>query len=182
MRDIDKRQLEKLVAHFAARPVRDQTGKPMAVDTVVTTLKHARMLFDWLDGDHWEAPRRLDKIFKIRRNTLMTVAEQRADANGKEVFLLGELKSLYTHANERQRLYLLLALNCGFTQKDLATLAFADVQLDADPPVIDRIRHKTRGAGIRGRGNFGRRLRTCCAGVLNKRRPAEPRIRTSWQC
>jgi integrase len=149
--DVGKRQLETLVAYFTARPVREQTGNPLAADTVLTILKHARMFFDWLDGDSWSGPRRWEKVFKIRRNNLMTPAEQRADANGKEVFSLAELKLLYSNANERQRLYMLLALNCAFTQKDLATLALADLQLDADPAVIDRIRHKTRGAGIRGR-------------------------------
>jgi hypothetical protein len=150
MAQVDKQQLEKLVAHFTARPVREQTGKPLAPDTVVTTLKHAKAFFDWLDGERWEAPRRMDKVFKVRRNILLTTAEQRAEANGKEVFSLDELKALYAHANEQQQLYMLVALNCAFTQKDLATITFADVQLDAALPIINLIRHKTRGTGIRG--------------------------------
>ncbi|HEX2973570.1 MAG TPA: hypothetical protein VHP11_14645, partial [Tepidisphaeraceae bacterium] len=150
MASIGKEELEELVAHFTARPKREKTGEKMAVDTIITTLKHARAFFDWMDGDHWEAPRRMDKIFRIRRNILLTPAEQRAEANGKDIFTVDELRTLYTNANEQQRLYMLLALNCAFTQKDLATLAFADVQLRAQPPVIDRIRSKTRATGVRG--------------------------------
>ncbi len=96
------------------------------------------------------APRRIDKIFRLRRNVLMTPSEQRAAANGKAVFTPAELRTLYAHANEQQRLYLLLGLNCAFTQKDIATLAADDLVLGV-APVIDRIRHKTRGAAIRGR-------------------------------
>lgn len=150
MASIGQEELEELVAHFTARPKREKTGEKMAVDTVITTLKHARAFFDWMDGERWLAPRRMDKIFRIRRNILMTPAEQREEANGKAIYTLEELKTLYAHANEQQRLYMVLALNCAFTQKDLATLAFADVQLDAQPPVIDRIRSKTRATGVRG--------------------------------
>jgi hypothetical protein len=146
---LNKMLLEGAVLSVTSRPVREKTGKPMAVDTVITTVKHWRQFFDWLDGDEWEAPRRMDKIFRIRRNVLFTPLEQKALADGKPVFTMEELRILYAAANDRQRLYLLSGLNFAFAQKDLATLLITDVNFEQR--VIDRIRHKTRGIGIRGR-------------------------------
>lgn len=148
MANVSRLHLEELVSHFTARPKRSKTGNRMAVDTVVTTLRQIKAFLDWLDGDEWEAPRRMDKVFRIRRNTMVTPAEQKAEANGQDIFALPELQNLYAVANEQQRLYMLLGLNCAFTQMDIATLMQDDV--DSDAGIIDRIRHKTRGAGVRG--------------------------------
>lgn len=149
LHEIRKPELEKLVSHFTARPVREHTGNPMAARGVTTTVQAFRQFFDWLDGDKWEGPRRMDKVFKLRTTALMTAAEQRKAANGNAVFTTAELKELYTTANENQRLYMLLALNTASTQKELATLALDEIDLSAG--VIDRIRHKTRSTAIRGR-------------------------------
>jgi len=112
-----------------------------------------RLMFDWLDGKFgWEAPRRMDKVFRVSRTKLMTHAEQRASADGQATFTLPELKAHYSQCtNDRQRLYVLLGLNCGFTQKDIATLLLDDVVADGVMTVIDRYRSKTRGAGVKGR-------------------------------
>jgi hypothetical protein len=50
---------------------------------------------------------------------------------------------LYKHAQERLRLYMILALNAGYTQKDIATLQHDMIDWNADPIVIERVRHKT---------------------------------------
>ncbi len=53
---VGKRELEQLVAHFTSRPVRKKTGRRMAPDMVITTVKQIAQFFDWLDGDAWAAP------------------------------------------------------------------------------------------------------------------------------
>jgi hypothetical protein len=148
---VAKEHLERIVAYFLSRPLRDKTSRPMSVDTVVSTLRDIRQFFDWLDGDAWEAPRRLDKIFTFNATSLLTPLEQKEKANGKVLFELSELQALYGIANQQQRLYMLLALNCGFAQKEIATLLRADVQIKGKKMFIDRIRHKTRAASVRGR-------------------------------
>jgi integrase len=171
--DIGKMELEKLVAHFAGRPVLKAKGTAMAVDTVITTLQHMRQFFDWLDGDDWEAPRRMDKIFRrVRRNTLMTPEEQRSSAKGNDTHTYEELRTIYARANDRQKLYMLLALNCAFTQGDIATLLEDDV-IDGGR-IIDRIRHKTRRRGVRGRWELWPELTS----LLNSAMASTPRDRS----
>ena len=59
-------------------------------------------------------------------------------------FNVPELEALYTQASPSMQLYLLLGLNCGFTQIDIATLT--EDMLDWKTGILDRDRHKT---GIR---------------------------------
>ena len=56
-------------------------------------------------------------------------------------FTVDEVKTMYAKATPRMRLYLLLALNGGFTQIDIATLTHNMVDLDKG--VISRDRNKT---------------------------------------
>jgi hypothetical protein len=59
-----------------------------------------------------------------------------------ETFTMDEIKSLLNTATERTRLYILLALNCGFTQVDCSTLRHTEV--DWTVGTITRKRTKTR--------------------------------------
>ena len=58
-----------------------------------------------------------------------------------KLFTVAQLNALYKAASPMMRLYLLLGLNCGFTQIDIATLT-ADM-IDWDTGLLDRNRHKT---------------------------------------
>ena len=54
---------------------------------------------------------------------------------------LDEVKTLYAAAVQRTKLYVLLGLNCGYTQMDPATLTHEMVNWETG--IIDRPRHKT---------------------------------------
>jgi integrase len=56
-------------------------------------------------------------------------------------FSLEQIRSLFAAANPRMRLYILLGLNCGYTQSDIASLTHAMVDLDNG--YIRRDRQKT---------------------------------------
>lgn len=56
-------------------------------------------------------------------------------------FSVKDIEHLYTAADEQQRLWILLGLNCGFTQNDIATLTHDMV--DWDKSIIKRDRQKT---------------------------------------
>ena len=58
------------------------------------------------------------------------------------VFEIEEIKTLWKSANERMRLFILLALNCGMTQKDISDLKPAEV--DWKLGTIKRKRSKTQ--------------------------------------
>jgi integrase len=56
-------------------------------------------------------------------------------------FTAAEIKTLYGTAAERTRLFILLALNCGYTQADIASLEHSHIDLKGGQ--IVRNRHKT---------------------------------------
>ena len=58
------------------------------------------------------------------------------------VFTKPEIKSLLQKASDRTKLYILLMLNCGMTQKDIADIQFSEVDWKAGR--ITRKRSKTR--------------------------------------
>ena len=75
-------------------------------------------------------PRNLDDYAKVER-----------PKPAPKFFTVEEVKSMYASANPRTRLYMLLALNGGFTQIDIATLIHSMV--DWDKGIITRDRNKT---------------------------------------
>jgi len=58
-----------------------------------------------------------------------------------EFFTIDEVKMLYNAAPGKSRLYMLLALNCGYTQMDISSLSHH--MIDWDAGIIRRSRHKT---------------------------------------
>jgi integrase len=145
---VNKIELERAVAHVRVRPVRQKTRKPMAVETVMTTIQHWRQFFNWLDGVEWEAPRRMDKVFAVHRYDLMTPAEMKEQAKGQKTFTFEELKVLYANANDRQRIYILMSLNFAYAQGEISNLLKEDVDLQAS--MIHCFRHKVRRHSVEG--------------------------------
>ncbi|MGB7159335.1 MAG: site-specific integrase [Tepidisphaeraceae bacterium] len=147
---LDEAKLVAVVSHFTGRPTSKLTGKPLAVDSIKRVFQYTKALLDDMDGDAWKGPRRWQKLFKVRWASLMTPAEQKKQAQGKDTFTDNELKELYALASDRTRMLMLLGLNCALPQKEIATLQLDDI--DLKDGVIDRIRHKTRGtAAVRTR-------------------------------
>jgi integrase len=138
--------LNAMVSHFRSRPL-TQRQKPMAIDTVQETLKTLRSFFDWCDlTGRWEAPRRFERLFRVKYQSLKTLSERRSGANGQKVFTLTELQQLWQAATDQQRLHLGLALNTGETAQGIADLTKTDLKTGSQWSV-DRHRAKT---GVRG--------------------------------
>jgi integrase len=94
-------------------------------------LDAARAFIRWL----WQ-----ERILETLPRNLDTLTI-RVEATEIETFDLDELKTLLEAASERTRLYLLLMLNCGFYQSDIAALRPAE--FDAATRHITRKRTKT---------------------------------------
>lgn len=141
-------EIRTLVAHFASRPLSPSTGRKLAPDTVIDTLNFVRAFFGHLsDTGHWPPPAPLDRLFRYSRDKLFTDAEleQRQEV---KVFTADELRVLWMScANDFQQLLFLLALNCGFTQQEVSTLAVRHCHLDGPRPFIRRRRFKTKVPG-----------------------------------
>lgn len=111
-------------------------------------LKAADELNDYAKRDAFTAAKQfirhlveLDLIVapgKLTSRSLSFVVEQ-ADI---VLFTTDELKSIYNKAVDRTKLFLLLAMNCGFTQVDISDLTQAQVDFKAG--TITRKRSKTK--------------------------------------
>lgn len=145
---IDADKLRATVNHFRARP-KCATGGPMAVATVQSQIKAIKALYDWLDSaDKWIAPRRFEKLFKVKYSALRTPLEIKSESYGVDTFTLAELQTLWSKASSRQKLYMGLALNTGETAEGLSSLMKADLLTDGKVWVIDRNRGKTGQRGV----------------------------------
>ena len=95
------------------------------------TVKNIKSLIQWAwNSDRIDnIPRNLDEFRKVK------VPPPQAQAYTKEEFLL-----LLKNASPRMQLYLLMAVNCGYTQKAIGDLTYD--MIDLDTGMIDRSRSK----------------------------------------
>lgn len=86
----------------------------------------------------------------------MTAQEKQQEArefvSGEvRVFSLEDLGRIHRAATSKERLFLLLGLNCGFTSGEISSLRYFEVFLDTDRPYIHKRRSKT---GVEARWNL----------------------------
>jgi integrase len=67
----------------------------------------------------------------------------------RKYFKLSELAIVWKYAFSWQRAVILLALNCGFANKELATLQYGEIITKKGKTYIRRTRHKTNAPGLR---------------------------------
>lgn len=86
----------------------------------------------------WE----IEVLAELPRN--LTVKSQRfiVENKGVRVFSIGDVRTIYAAGNDRVRLFMLLALNCGMTQIDISALHPSDV--DWQKRTLSRKRGKTK--------------------------------------
>ena len=137
------KDLFAFVAHWASRPT-VKTGERASIQYAINTIKAMRRFLQWVDdGEVAPLPRRWEKAFKLRYVPTLRKVEHEI-----VTYSLADLKTLYHAATDIQRLYILLALNCGFANVEIASLRLGEIHLDSPTPYIDRLRQKT---GVRGK-------------------------------
>jgi integrase len=128
-------------------PANAAAGETHVLGSVTVRKRLARLknLIEWAyETGHLAALPRNLKGFAKMRNTAGELDAEKTDA---ELFwTVDECRQLFRAATTRTRLYVLLALNCGYTQTDIATLRHAHLDLDAG--TITRPRHKTKGKQV----------------------------------
>lgn len=111
-------EIQSYINHYASLPMGVKTQKPISPDTADNLIKMIKRVFDWCDlMDIWRAPRRFSDLFNV--NPKKNIA-----GKTNPIFDIFELKALHDGANESQKLYLLLMLNCCFTSIDISTLRY----------------------------------------------------------
>jgi integrase len=144
--EVDFDKVSAIVNHFKSRKgiLKEKTS----VEQSVNLVKSSRLFFNWLeDSGKWKASFNLDKLFKIKRNKLKTNTDRREEDKAIQTFSLESLKVLYSEANEQQKLYMLMALNCGVTQQELSILEREEITEKEGAWIVDHYRGKT---GVRG--------------------------------
>jgi hypothetical protein len=115
----------------------------VSVHTAENQVGAIRQFVDWLDQTDktsWLAPRRWEKLLQIsKRQEIRRI--KRSQSQAPETYDTKQLKKLWLAATGQTRLYLLLGLNCAFTQIDLSELNTDHLDLKADK--IEYRRSKT---------------------------------------
>jgi hypothetical protein len=147
--------LEAMGGYWARRPeAKTSNGKgkrkPLALNTITNHLKTTRRFVRWLDRSdrwQWESPRHWEEALKVNVEQLRTDAEIAQLGRGVETYSIDELAILWKYATDIERVFLLLGLNCGFSQAECITLRHDEIDRACDPVTIKRVRRKTRVYG-----------------------------------
>ncbi len=143
--------LERLAGYWTSRPAAKlsngkPTNKPIGITTVDNHLSTARRFVRWLDRTDqfkWVLPRYGVDALKCDKRRLRTAEGISQQREGVGVFDINQLTIIYRHANDFQRLIILLGLNACMAQAELMTLRWDEIKGDR----IKRIRHKSNVYG-----------------------------------
>ena len=115
----------KTLAEYHQILVGQVNAKSLASPTAKEYLASVKMFIRWL----WqmEVIPALPRIMDGRTQQLQI----RAEHTEIVTFTITEIKTLLSKASRRTRLYILLMLNCGMTQKDIADLLHSEVDWEA---------------------------------------------------
>lgn len=137
--------LDRWILTWANRP-ETAKGGTSSVSWCVGVIKTLREFIRWLhktDLFAWEKPRGYEvSPVTIRQTGDEVEAEQTVTR-----YKLDEVGILWQYANARDRVFLLLGLNCGFGLGEIATLRRSELHLDKPKPFIKRLRRKNKRWG-----------------------------------
>jgi integrase len=171
-----KRTAETLIAEFGKfcavedltasdfRKLRASLTKRMGPVALTGAITEVRMVFKFADDEGLiEKPVKYGQAFdKPTRKTLRKVRAQ----NGKRMFAAAEICKLVETAGQPLKAMLLLAINCGFGQSDLAMLPLETLMSALESGWIDYPRPKT---GIERRCKLWRETIAACREALAQR-------------
>jgi predicted DNA-binding protein (UPF0251 family) len=123
--------IQAMVDYWRARPVVKGTNRPITVRTAQNHIKQIKEFFRWLhkNSDYeWRKPEDFDDLVVSVKSNLREKAAKVSPV-AVDTFQLDELCVLYKYATPLERLFLLLALNCGFGQAEIATVLIKEVEL-----------------------------------------------------
>jgi integrase len=146
---VDNTFLENWIIVWQKRPPLRRTGKPVSVSWAKSVIKQIRDFVRWLHKSSefdWRKP----SEYEVLPVTVKPTEEEIAEKPFKRVrYKKAEIAALWEYATPLERVYLLLALNCGFGLGEIVTLRLKELQADKDqnPVKIVRARRKTGTVG-----------------------------------
>lgn len=147
------KSMERIATYWAGRPEArkrggEGKGTPISISTVEHQLATARRFIKWLDRHEdfaWQMPRHSEDSLKVNLQRLQTPGEIAAKRNGVQTFSVEQLAKIYQHANDENRLWILLGLNAGFSHAECLSLRWEEIEDDSS--WIKRIRQKSQVYG-----------------------------------
>lgn len=136
---LDLLGIDKILSYWANRPKVARTGKPASVHTCREQIKIFRRFLRWASrAGLWVQPNGY-AVTPVRIRTLPAEHEAKATEEQVQRYKREQLQTIWQYARPLERVYILLALNCGFGQREIVTLRQKDIVGDK----IKRVRHKS---------------------------------------
>lgn len=102
-------------------------GKPASIHYTQSVVKALNAFIEWLAGKYgWRYP----DGYRVKGLRLTRTPAENAKRYRKPRYTPEELVTLYANASPLERVYLLLALNCGFGAGELCTLQVEEIHFD----------------------------------------------------
>lgn len=121
--------LDELFGYWRRRPMKLGTDQPVKKSTAGNQIDALKKFVKWLHrtGDYdWTRPAGYDEIsFKVAS----LQSDRVAGLHQVDTFRVDELEVLFEHGTPIERALLVLALNCGFGAREIATLRWDEVHL-----------------------------------------------------
>jgi hypothetical protein len=127
--------IDGMIEYWKNRPL-TKKGTPASPETVKGIIKTIRHFIRWLNRNstfHWQKPADLE-ILPVRITLTPAENARKLRTLQVETYSLDELVMLYQYATGLERLLLLLGLNCGFGQAEIASLQTNEIHLDERHP------------------------------------------------
>jgi hypothetical protein len=144
---IDVTVVERMVRYWTNRPTAENKEKPITLASVEQQVKALRMFLKWLHKTpafKWRGYMDVEDALKVDYAGLMTHDEIAGLKHGVFTYTVDELTLLYKYATDRERVLLLLGLNCAFARAECVSLRKDELHWDETPPKIKRVRRKSR--------------------------------------
>lgn len=136
----DADRIDTWLSYWCSRPISSETKKPLALTTCRNLLIALRAFLRWLNRSSsfsWSLPG--GYIFPRCR-----INKTEADrVKKRSYFKTAELVTLWKYAKPWDRALMLLALNCGFSKKEISTLQVGEIVTRKGRKFIARDRRKT---------------------------------------
>jgi len=105
--------------------------KGLALSTQGLEIARARSIFNYAYAAGLiDRPMRFGPSFKVPSTKALRKSRQAARQNGLKMFEAAEIREMLKHSRPTMRAMILLGINCGFGNNDLATLRWSAVDLD----------------------------------------------------
>jgi hypothetical protein len=136
-----------MVRYWTNRPTAENRKTPISLASVEQQIKALRMFLKWLHKTpafKWRGYTDVEDALRVDYAGLMTHDEIANLKSGVSTYTPDQLAMLYKYATDRERVLLLLGINCAFARAECVSLRKDEIHLDHTPPSIKRVRRKSR--------------------------------------